>query len=100
MLHGVSVDIDEGEFVVLGKPSGCVKSTSLRMVWSRSESSCCMRLDTYSTGPSLGQYGALQMIRCPMSDCYSSMQIDAPCQTVRQACGLPLPGRLSKNDAM
>jgi multiple sugar transport system ATP-binding protein len=32
VLHGVSVDIDEGEFVVLGKPSGCVKSTSLRMV--------------------------------------------------------------------
>jgi multiple sugar transport system ATP-binding protein len=32
VLHGVSVDIDDGEFVVLVGPSGCGKSTLLRMV--------------------------------------------------------------------
>src|SRR5690606_37511410 len=32
ILHGVSVDIDEGEFVVLVGPSGCGKSTLLRML--------------------------------------------------------------------
>jgi multiple sugar transport system ATP-binding protein len=32
VLHGVSVDIEEGEFVVLVGPSGCGKSTLLRML--------------------------------------------------------------------
>ena len=32
MIHGVSVDIDDGEFVVLVGPSGCGKSTLLRMI--------------------------------------------------------------------
>ena len=32
ILHGVSIDIDEGEFVVLVGPSGCGKSTLLRML--------------------------------------------------------------------
>ncbi len=32
VLHGVSVDIEDGEFVVLVGPSGCGKSTLLRMV--------------------------------------------------------------------
>ena len=32
VLHGVSVEIDEGEFVVLVGPSGCGKSTLLRML--------------------------------------------------------------------
>ncbi|MBE9606078.1 sn-glycerol-3-phosphate ABC transporter ATP-binding protein UgpC [Acetobacteraceae bacterium H6797] len=32
ILHGVSVDIDDGEFVVLVGPSGCGKSTLLRMI--------------------------------------------------------------------
>ncbi|MBB3285347.1 MULTISPECIES: sn-glycerol-3-phosphate ABC transporter ATP-binding protein UgpC [unclassified Rhizobium] len=32
VMHGVSVDIDDGEFVVLVGPSGCGKSTLLRMV--------------------------------------------------------------------
>jgi multiple sugar transport system ATP-binding protein len=32
VLHGVSVDIDDGQFVVLVGPSGCGKSTLLRMV--------------------------------------------------------------------
>ena len=32
VLHGVSVDIQEGEFVVLVGPSGCGKSTLLRML--------------------------------------------------------------------
>jgi multiple sugar transport system ATP-binding protein len=32
VLHGVSIDIDEGEFVVLVGPSGCGKSTLLRML--------------------------------------------------------------------
>jgi multiple sugar transport system ATP-binding protein len=32
VIHGVSVDIDDGEFVVLVGPSGCGKSTLLRMV--------------------------------------------------------------------
>src|SRR5262245_8682597 len=32
ILHGVSVDIDDGEFVVLVGPSGCGKSTLLRML--------------------------------------------------------------------
>jgi multiple sugar transport system ATP-binding protein len=32
VLHGVSVDIDDGEFVVLVGPSGCGKSTLLRMI--------------------------------------------------------------------
>ncbi|MFN3723851.1 MAG: ABC transporter ATP-binding protein [Paracoccaceae bacterium] len=32
VLHGVSVDIEEGEFVILVGPSGCGKSTLLRMI--------------------------------------------------------------------
>ena len=32
MLHGVSVEIDDGEFVILVGPSGCGKSTLLRMI--------------------------------------------------------------------
>ncbi|CAM5775151.1 ABC transporter ATP-binding protein [Labrys miyagiensis] len=32
VIHGVSVDIEDGEFVVLVGPSGCGKSTLLRMV--------------------------------------------------------------------
>ena len=32
VLHGVSIDIDEGQFVVLVGPSGCGKSTLLRML--------------------------------------------------------------------
>jgi multiple sugar transport system ATP-binding protein len=32
ILHGVSVDIEDGEFVVLVGPSGCGKSTLLRMI--------------------------------------------------------------------
>ena len=32
VIHGVSVDIDDGEFVVIVGPSGCGKSTLLRMV--------------------------------------------------------------------
>ena len=32
VLHGVSIDIEDGEFVVLVGPSGCGKSTLLRMV--------------------------------------------------------------------
>ncbi len=31
-IHGISVDIEEGEFIVLVGPSGCGKSTLLRMV--------------------------------------------------------------------
>ena len=31
-MHGVSVDIEDGEFVVLVGPSGCGKSTLLRML--------------------------------------------------------------------
>jgi multiple sugar transport system ATP-binding protein len=32
VLHGVSLDIDDGEFIVLVGPSGCGKSTLLRMI--------------------------------------------------------------------
>ena len=32
ILHGVSVDIQDGEFVILVGPSGCGKSTLLRMI--------------------------------------------------------------------
>src|SRR3954447_26143725 len=32
VIHGVSVDIEDGEFVILVSPSGCGKSTLLRMV--------------------------------------------------------------------
>jgi multiple sugar transport system ATP-binding protein len=32
VIHGVSIDIEDGEFVVLVGPSGCGKSTLLRMV--------------------------------------------------------------------
>src|SRR5512139_3750569 len=32
VIHGVSVGIDDGEFVVLVGPSGCGKSTLLRMI--------------------------------------------------------------------
>ena len=32
VIHGVSVDIDDGEFVILVGPSGCGKSTLLRMI--------------------------------------------------------------------
>ncbi|PIO96595.1 ABC transporter ATP-binding protein [Pleomorphomonas carboxyditropha] len=32
VIHGVSVDIDDGDFVVLVGPSGCGKSTLLRMI--------------------------------------------------------------------
>jgi multiple sugar transport system ATP-binding protein len=31
-VHGISLDVDEGEFVVLVGPSGCGKSTTLRMI--------------------------------------------------------------------
>ena len=32
VMHGVSVDIEDGQFVVLVGPSGCGKSTLLRMI--------------------------------------------------------------------
>ncbi|MFK7853136.1 MAG: sn-glycerol-3-phosphate ABC transporter ATP-binding protein UgpC [Granulosicoccus sp.] len=32
VIHGVSVDVDDGEFIVIVGPSGCGKSTLLRMV--------------------------------------------------------------------
>ena len=32
VIHGVSVDINDGEFIVIVGPSGCGKSTLLRMV--------------------------------------------------------------------
>ena len=32
MIHGVSIDIEDGEFLVLVGPSGCGKSTLLRMI--------------------------------------------------------------------
>jgi multiple sugar transport system ATP-binding protein len=32
VLHGVSVDVEDGEFVILVGPSGCGKSTLLRMI--------------------------------------------------------------------
>ncbi|MGE7417222.1 ATP-binding cassette domain-containing protein, partial [Methylobacterium tarhaniae] len=32
ILHGVSIDIQDGEFVILVGPSGCGKSTLLRMI--------------------------------------------------------------------
>src|SRR5690349_23044208 len=32
VLHGISLDIDDGEFMVLVGPSGCGKSTLLRML--------------------------------------------------------------------
>ena len=32
VLHGVSVEIEDGEFVILVGPSGCGKSTLLRMI--------------------------------------------------------------------
>jgi ABC-type sugar transport system ATPase subunit len=32
VLKGVSIDVDDGEFLVLVGPSGCGKSTLLRMV--------------------------------------------------------------------
>ena len=32
VLHGVSIPIEDGEFVVLVGPSGCGKSTLLRMI--------------------------------------------------------------------
>src|SRR5271156_1392281 len=32
VIHGVSISVDDGEFVVLVGPSGCGKSTLLRMV--------------------------------------------------------------------
>jgi multiple sugar transport system ATP-binding protein len=32
VLHGVSIEIDDGEFVILVGPSGCGKSTLLRMI--------------------------------------------------------------------
>ena len=32
VIHGVSISVDDGEFVILVGPSGCGKSTLLRMV--------------------------------------------------------------------
>ena len=32
VIHGVSIDINDGEFLVLVGPSGCGKSTLLRMI--------------------------------------------------------------------
>ena len=32
VIHGVTMDVDDGEFVVIVGPSGCGKSTLLRMV--------------------------------------------------------------------
>ncbi|WP_163269078.1 ABC transporter ATP-binding protein [Chelativorans alearense] len=31
-VHGISLDVDDGEFMVLVGPSGCAKSTTLRMI--------------------------------------------------------------------
>ncbi|MCY4542633.1 MAG: ATP-binding cassette domain-containing protein, partial [Rhodobacteraceae bacterium] len=32
VLHGISLDVDDGEFIVLVGPSGCGKSTTLRLI--------------------------------------------------------------------
>ena len=32
VIHGVSIDVEDGEFIVIVGPSGCGKSTLLRMV--------------------------------------------------------------------
>ncbi len=32
VIHGVSIEVEDGEFVILVGPSGCGKSTLLRMV--------------------------------------------------------------------
>ena len=32
VIHGVSIDVNDGEFIVIVGPSGCGKSTLLRMV--------------------------------------------------------------------
>ena len=31
-VHGINLDVEEGEFMVLVGPSGCAKSTTLRMI--------------------------------------------------------------------
>ncbi len=31
-VHGINLDIEEGEFMVFVGPSGCAKSTTLRMI--------------------------------------------------------------------
>ncbi|MDE0696496.1 MAG: ATP-binding cassette domain-containing protein, partial [Boseongicola sp.] len=32
VIHGISIDVEDGEFIVIVGPSGCGKSTLLRMV--------------------------------------------------------------------
>ncbi|MCR9111181.1 MAG: ATP-binding cassette domain-containing protein, partial [Rhodobacteraceae bacterium] len=32
VLHGISLDVEDGEFVVFVGPSGCGKSTTLRLI--------------------------------------------------------------------
>ena len=40
-VHGVDLNIREGEFMVFVGPSGCAKSTTLRMIAGLFFASCC-----------------------------------------------------------
>ena len=54
VLHGVSIPIDDGEFVVLVGPSGCGKSTLIRIIagFDRPDSGEVLVDDKVQTGPS------------------------------------------------
>ena len=56
VLHGVSIDIEEGQFVVLVGPSGCGKSTLLRMLAGERFMPDCCEIVREPTGPAPARY--------------------------------------------
>jgi multiple sugar transport system ATP-binding protein len=83
VMHGVSVDIEDGEFVVLVGPSGCGKSTLLRMIAG---------LETVSGGDIL--IGGRVVTNAPPKDRDIAMVFQSyalyPHKTVAENMGFPL----------
>jgi multiple sugar transport system ATP-binding protein len=83
VMHGVSVDIEDGEFVVLVGPSGCGKSTLLRMIAG---------LETVSSGDI--RIGGRDVTDAPPKDRDIAMVFQSyalyPHKTVAENMGFPL----------
>ncbi|MBB3609387.1 sn-glycerol-3-phosphate ABC transporter ATP-binding protein UgpC [Rhizobium sp. BK602] len=83
VMHGVSVDIEDGEFVVLVGPSGCGKSTLLRMIAG---------LETVSEGDI--RIGGRVVTHAPPKDRDIAMVFQSyalyPHKTVAENMGFPL----------
>ncbi|MBY5316171.1 sn-glycerol-3-phosphate ABC transporter ATP-binding protein UgpC [Rhizobium leguminosarum] len=83
VMHGVSVDIEDGEFVVLVGPSGCGKSTLLRMIAG---------LETVSSGDI--RIGSRVVTNAPPKDRDIAMVFQSyalyPHKTVAENMGFPL----------